>query len=173
MGRASSTVDLNPGPSWWTPAAGHYQLKVLSRPAGGKPGHLTELPAYPIPMNAFITGIALSPDGNLLAVSSTYGADRRNGLPTAEIGAVEVINLITGAVRTWTAGMQQGHWYQPGQPSWADGNRMIAFTWQRAKSLTNDAMTTEGVKLLDTDAPGDNLADARLIMPANAVNGTI
>ena len=69
--------------------------------------------------------------------------------------------------------MQQGHWYQPGQPSWADGNRMIAFTWQQAKSISNDALTMEGVRLLDTEAPGDDLADARTIMPNKAVNGTI
>jgi hypothetical protein len=150
-----------------------YRFFRLPISAAGKPGHLTELPAYPIPAIAFISGIALSPDGTRLAVSSSYGVDRRNGLPTAEVGAVEVINLVTGAVRTWTAGMQQGHWYQPGQPSWADGNRMIAFTWQQAKSLTNDAMTMEGVRLLDTEAPGDNLAEARMIMPKKAVSGTI
>jgi hypothetical protein len=50
---------------------------------------------------------------------------------------------------------------------------MIAFTWQQAKSMSNDAMTMKGVRLLDTDAPGDNLADARMIMPDKAVNGTI
>jgi hypothetical protein len=150
-----------------------YRFFRLPISAGGKPGHLIELPAYPVPVNAFVTGIALSPDGTLLAMSSSYGVDRRNGLPTAEIGAVEVINLVTGAVRTWTADMQQGHWYQPGQPSWADGNRMIAFTWQRAQSLTNDTMTMEGVRLLDTEAPGDNLADSRMIMPKQAVSGTI
>ena len=155
------------------PGSEEYRFFRLPVSAGGKPGHLTELPAYPVPVNAFITGIALSPDGTLLAMSSSYGVDRRNGLPTAEVGAVEVINLVTGAVRTWTAGMQQGHWYQPGQPSWADGNRMIAFTWQHAKSMTNDAMTMEGVRLLDTEAPGDNLADAPMIMPKKAVSGTI
>jgi hypothetical protein len=150
-----------------------YRFFRLPISAGGQPGHLTELPAYPVPVNAFITGIALSPDGTRLAMSTTYGVDRRNGLPTAMVGAVEVINLVTGAVRTWTAGMQQGHYYEPGQPSWADGDRMIAFTWQQAKSMTNDAMTMEGVRLLDTEAPGDNLAEARMIMPKKAVNGTI
>jgi hypothetical protein len=95
-----------------------------------------------------------------------YGVGEQNGHPaTAEFGAVEVINLVTGKVRTWTAAMQEGHYFQPGQPSWADGNRMIAFTWQRAKSLSNDAMTMEGVRLLDTEAPGDNLGQARTIMP--------
>jgi hypothetical protein len=41
VGYASATVDLNPGPSWWAPSAGHYRLQVLSRPAGGKPGSVT------------------------------------------------------------------------------------------------------------------------------------
>jgi hypothetical protein len=125
-------------------------------------------------VNAYLAGIALSPDGTRLAVSFSYGLGATNGGPAKYmVGAVEVINLVTGTVRTWTAGMQQGHWYQPGQPSWADGNRMISFTWQQAKSMSNDAMTMQGVRLLDTEAPGDNLADARMIMPAKAVNGTI
>jgi hypothetical protein len=50
---------------------------------------------------------------------------------------------------------------------------MIAFTWQQAKSMSNDAMTMQGVRLLDTQAPGHNLADAPMIMPAKAVSGTI
>jgi hypothetical protein len=153
---------------------GEYRFFRLPISAAGKPGHLTELPAYPVPVNAYIAGIALSPDGTRLAVVSSYGLGATRGGPAKYmVGAVEVINLVTGAVRTWTADMQQGHWYQPGQPSWADGNRMIAFTWQQAKSMSNDAMTMEGVRLLDTEAPGDNLADARMIMPAKAVNGTI
>src|SRR4029077_16233502 len=39
VGHASATVDLNPGPAWWTPATGHYRLQVLSPPEGwGAPG---------------------------------------------------------------------------------------------------------------------------------------
>ena len=151
-----------------------YRFFRLPVSASGKPGHLTELPAYPVPVNAYLAGIALSPDGTRLAVSFSYGLGATNGGPAKYmVGAVEVINLVTGTVRTWTASMQQGHWYQPGQPSWADGNRMISFTWQQAKSMSNDAMTMEGVRLLDTEAPGDDLADARTIMPAKAVHGTI
>src|SRR6185437_11730866 len=151
-----------------------YRFFRLPVSASGKPGHLTELPAYPVPVNAYLAGIALSPDGTRLAVSFSYGLGATNGGPAKYmVGAVEVINLVTGTVRTWTAGMQQGHWYQPGQPSWADGNRMIAFTWQQAKSISNNAMTMQGVRLLDTEAPGHNLADARTIMPAKAVHGTI
>jgi hypothetical protein len=40
VGHASATVNLNPGPSWWTPATGHYRLQFVSRPAPGKPGHV-------------------------------------------------------------------------------------------------------------------------------------
>ena len=46
VGRASATVDLNPGPGWWAPASGHYQLTVLS--AGGwraRAGHGHRCPA--------------------------------------------------------------------------------------------------------------------------------
>ncbi len=49
VGHASATVNLNPGPSWWTPASGHYRLQVLSRPAVGKPGHVTVVMVLPPP----------------------------------------------------------------------------------------------------------------------------
>jgi hypothetical protein len=49
VGHASATVDLNPGPGWWQPPTGHYRLQVLSRPAGGKPGHVTVTMVLPRP----------------------------------------------------------------------------------------------------------------------------
>jgi len=49
VAHASATVDLNPGPAWWKPALGHYQLQVLSRPASGKPGHVTVTMVLPQP----------------------------------------------------------------------------------------------------------------------------
>jgi hypothetical protein len=49
VGHASATVDLNPGPAWWAPTAGHYRLRVLSRPAAGKPGHVTVMMVLPRP----------------------------------------------------------------------------------------------------------------------------
>jgi hypothetical protein len=150
-----------------------YRFLRLPLSADGKPGHLTELPAYPVPMNAFVTGSALSPDGTLLAMSYTYGVGTQNGHAASVVAAVEVINLATGKVRTWTAGPQHGHYYAPGAPSWADGDRMIAFTWQHSQSLTNDNPTMEGVRLLDTDAPGDNLANSPMIVSRKAISGTI
>lgn len=155
-----------------TKATGYQDYRFFRLPisADGKPGHLAELPPYPVPTSAFVEGIALSPDGTLLAVSATYSPGRQIGLPP---GKVEVINLVTGKVRIWTAGIQRGHYYVPGPPSWADGNRMIAFAWLRSESLTNDSMTMEGVRLLDTATPGDNLMDSRMIVSPKAVSGTI
>ena len=49
VGHASATVDLNPGTAWWAPATGHYRLRVLSRPAGGKAGHVAVTMVLPRP----------------------------------------------------------------------------------------------------------------------------
>jgi hypothetical protein len=49
VGHASATVDLNPGTAWWRPSAVHYQLQVLSRPAGGRPGHVAVTMVLPQP----------------------------------------------------------------------------------------------------------------------------
>jgi hypothetical protein len=49
VGRASATVDLNPGPGWWAPASGHYRLSVLSRPAAGTPGRVAVTMVLPLP----------------------------------------------------------------------------------------------------------------------------
>jgi hypothetical protein len=171
-GRSFIIGTYEPNPKG-TRATGYQEYRFFRLPISvdGKPGHLTELPPYPVPMYASVQGIALSPDGALLAVSSMYNGP--GGIPAILAAKVEVINLATGKVRIWTAGIQRGHWYVPGSPSWADGDRMIAFTWQHSQSLTNDNMTMEGVRLLDTDAPGDNLANSRMIVSRKAVSGTI
>ena len=49
VGHASATVDLNPGPTWWKPATGHYRLQVLSRPADGAPGRVSVAIVLPRP----------------------------------------------------------------------------------------------------------------------------
>jgi hypothetical protein len=49
VGHASATVNLNPGPSWWTPGSGHYRLQVLSRPATGTPGRVSVTIVLPQP----------------------------------------------------------------------------------------------------------------------------
>src|SRR5579864_660868 len=127
--------------------------------AAGKPGHLTEL--APAPMrNETTEGIALSPDGKLLAVSLM-----RDSPPDAG-GAIQVLDLATGATRTWTAPAHSV--YIPGPPSWADGSRVIAFTWLR--STQSGLMSApRGIRLLDTAAPGDNLVAGTVIVPRGVV----
>ena len=49
VGHAAATVDLNPGPAWWAPSAGHYRLRVISPPAQGKPGHVAVSMVLPTP----------------------------------------------------------------------------------------------------------------------------
>ncbi len=127
--------------------------------AAGKPGHLTELTASPM-RNQTTEGIALSPDGKLLAVSL-----QNDSSPDA-VGAIQVFDLVTGATRTWTAPAHS--MYIPGPPSWADGSRVIAFTWLR--STQNGLMAApRGIRLLDTAAPGDNLAAGKVIVPKGVV----
>jgi hypothetical protein len=49
VAKASATVDLNPGAAWWNPAAGHYVLTVLSKPAGGTRGQVSVTMTLPQP----------------------------------------------------------------------------------------------------------------------------
>jgi hypothetical protein len=49
VGHASATVNLNPGPAWWKPATGHYQLRVLRAAAPGTAGRLAVSMALPLP----------------------------------------------------------------------------------------------------------------------------
>jgi hypothetical protein len=49
VGKASATVDLNPGATWWKPSTGHYTLRVLSKPTGSAPGQVTVTMALPLP----------------------------------------------------------------------------------------------------------------------------
>jgi hypothetical protein len=49
VGRASATVDLNPGSSWWAPGTGHYALRILSRPVTGQAGRVSVVMMLPQP----------------------------------------------------------------------------------------------------------------------------
>ena len=48
-GRASATVDLDPGSGWWAPATGHYVLQVLSKPVPGAAGTVAVTLVLPQP----------------------------------------------------------------------------------------------------------------------------
>jgi hypothetical protein len=49
VGHASATVALNPGPAWWQPGSGHYQLRVLRAPGSGGPGQVAVTMTLPQP----------------------------------------------------------------------------------------------------------------------------
>ncbi len=49
VGKASATVDLNPGAAWWKPSTGHYVIKVLAEPSGSTPGQVSVTMALPLP----------------------------------------------------------------------------------------------------------------------------
>ena len=49
VGKASATVDLNPGASWWNASTGHYLLRVLSKPSGTAPGEVAITMSLPDP----------------------------------------------------------------------------------------------------------------------------
>ena len=63
-----------------------------------------------------VTGVALSPDGSMLALSLVHEFP-----PGQPYGSVEVISLATGAIRTWTGRGAPGYW--AGVPSWAGEGR--------------------------------------------------
>jgi len=48
-GRASATVDLNPGAGWWAPSTGHFVLQVLTRPVPGAAGTIAVFLVLPQP----------------------------------------------------------------------------------------------------------------------------
>jgi hypothetical protein len=133
-----------------------FRLRIT---AGGLPGPLTELPgAVPfLPSSPSVRGIALSPDGTMLAVSLQYQAPSMEPL---HYGGIEVINLVTGTTRTW---ISREYFYWPGPPSWVDGDRMIAFSWWHDVSLLGLSPVLSGIRQLDTAVPGGNLLDSRLI----------
>jgi hypothetical protein len=114
---------------------GRPELSSLSLPIGVTPG---EDPS-----------IALSPDGTRLAVAGGGGG---------QDAAVAVVTLATGHVRTW---------YSPGV-AWAPGlNSRGAWTANgRTLALQELGGTLSRVKvyLLDTAAPGNRLAAAKLLV---------
>jgi hypothetical protein len=144
------------------PTQGGLDLRLFrfAISAAGKPGHLTELAAAPV-RNETTEGIALSPDGKLLAVSLMSNSGG-NADPT-----IQVLNLATGATRTWTA-PTRNYPYLIGPPSWADGSRVIAFSWLNSKQ-SGLMGAPRGIRLLDITAPGDNLLAGKVIVPRGAV----
>jgi hypothetical protein len=136
-----------------------YRLH-LSR--SGHPGPLVPLP---IPAETqSLSGLAVSPNGSALAVS-TLGSANRTG------SGIEVFSLATGAGRQWVwpdggyiGPITIGVGFGTGM-SWEANNRTLLF--EETTSVRHG--WTQQLRLLDTTAPGGSLpaASTRLPIPAD------
>jgi hypothetical protein len=133
--------------------AGPARLYELVLHSSGQPGTLTALPVPPV--SGSISGLALSPDGSKLAMSLIAGRSE-----------IKVLNLATGAVRTWT--LPDPGWVGWDKPdaqslSWENDNRTLLFEQQ---TYVGQGQNMEvGARLLDTAAPGGNLEAASRLVP--------
>jgi hypothetical protein len=130
------------------PRTRFYLLHVS---AGGHGARLNPLPMPRLPAGDSVTALAVSPDGRALAVALQLAGGQR--------GAVQVVQLATGAVRKWTT-TRAG---EPTALSWA--GHELGFFWQDDQPAATSAA---GLWTLDTAAPGSNLMSGRRILPALA-----
>jgi len=116
---------------------GHTQLSPLSLP-----GTLTEAQA---------PTLALSPDGSTLAVA--YGG---SGKPAV----VQVITLATGQMRQWTSPPPAATPVLGGPGAWTSDGRTLALGQMTIQPSGRIRSTPARMRLLDTTAPGTDLAAA-------------
>jgi hypothetical protein len=148
------TFALAAQPGGQPTASGRVVMKFFALrldPAAGT-ATLTALPT-PVVSGTWIQaqGLALSPDGEKLAVALSRGSQ----------SAIEVFDLAGGPAREWQATLPGGTvvgtaLVGANALSWAAGGRTLAF----------DAYGPAGVEVraLDTAAPGTSLSASRLIM---------
>jgi hypothetical protein len=135
------------------PGVADVSLFLLTVSQDGRPGKLSRLnfDNRGVP----VIGAALSPDGRMLVVSLVQEFP-----PGPLYGSVEVINVASGATRTWTGRGVPGYW--PGVPSWAGDGTVVVPWWHDIGHGMIPAEIT-GVRYLDLATPGGNLAGARLV----------
>jgi hypothetical protein len=135
------------------PGVSEDTLFLLTVSADGRPGRLDRL-AFDnkgVP----VTGVALSPDGMTVVLSLT------NEFPGQEqYGSVVLINVATGATRTWTGQGAPGYW--PGVPSWA-GDGTVEVPWWHGGSAGTVPASLTGVRELNLASPGGSLLAAQLV----------
>jgi hypothetical protein len=137
------------------PVTRFFLLRI--NPAG-PPGQRARLIRLPIPSDSGgILNVALSPDGTSLAV--------------ADLTGLHVLNLLSGAERTWHPGLGGGllgNGTTDALLSWVADSRHLAFAYNSDGSLL-------GAYLLDTRAAGSNLlSESRRLVhaPAPGTNAT-
>jgi len=134
------------------PGVADVTLFRLTVSPGGRPGGLRQLTFDST--GEPVTGAAPSPDGTMLALSLVHE------FPAGPLyGSVEVLDVASGATRTWTGQSTPGYW--PGIPAWASNSAIVVPWWHSTALGTVPAVIT-GIRHLDTAAPGGSLAAAPL-----------
>lgn len=134
-------------------------------------GHATLTP-LPVPVTTqpgFLTGIALSPNGTLLALAS-------NGSPPWSKGSLlQVVNLANGKSRQWTwpnAGSEWDYSSDLAELAWTDNQTLVFLmpVGQRPAGSPELGTAVTQTRVLDAAAPGSNLAASRRV-PGKAAPG--
>ncbi|HEY7016693.1 MAG TPA: hypothetical protein VH480_28225 [Streptosporangiaceae bacterium] len=135
-----------------------YLLRVA---AGGRSATLRRLPVSVAPLT--VDDVALSRSAGLLAV-----AVQSCGAHGCQYSGIRVIDLATGAARTWTT-------RAPGAPwnlSWA-GPGQVMFLWESGVKSPPRAQRN-GYRVLNVTGPGGRLLPARpVVSPAPMADGSI
>jgi hypothetical protein len=135
------------------PGAETATLFLLTVSPDGRPGRLHRLAFDNQGMP--VTGASLSPDGMTVVLSLT------NEVPGQEqYGSIVLINVATGATRTWTGQGAPGYW--PGVPSWA-GDGTVEVPWWHGGSAETVPASLTGVRELNLASPGGSLLAAQLV----------
>lgn len=143
------------------PGVSQDALFLLTVSPDGRPGRLDRLDFdnRGVP----VTGAALSPDGMTVVLSLT------NEFPgQSRYGSVVLINVATGATRTWTGQGAPGYW--PGVPSWA-GDGTVEIPWWHGGSAGTVPASLTGVRELNLTSPGGSLLTAQLVTYPAPVQG--
>ncbi len=147
-----------------------FAVAAEDYPAGGRPAmkfylvrfdpadrtaRLSGLATPRVPAGASFDAFALSPNARRLAV-----AFEPHGNAPGLTGEIRILNISTGAVRTWVSsqGAVAGNTADSSSLSWADDNATLAFNWHGSRrSDPGGFVATTGVRLLDTAKPGGDL----------------
>jgi hypothetical protein len=163
---AAQRAQLVAGARGMLMGTGPAKLYRLTVHRSGRPGALKPLPVPPVTES--INGFALSPDGSKVAVSA-HGAPGA----VADSSQILVFELATGAERSWV--LSSAGWIGQDKPSaqslvWAGDDRTLLF-----KQYEGAGGAKAQIRLLNTAAPGGNLAAAstRVPFPSRLISGRV
>jgi hypothetical protein len=143
-----------------------YLLRIA--PGTDQPARLTKLPIKP--MAAWVSGLALSPDGRELAVMW------QTAIQANAVTHLAVYSMSSGTVlRTWTARNNLNLSYGSGANAealaWVNGGRSLDFRWIAPPDYrwvgSPGPTVADTIRTIDVTAPGgDLLAGSRVVLQA-------